>query len=467
MGWSKREILTATGGRLLQEGASAAFGEVVTDSRAVTQGSVFVALKGERFDAHDFLPDAVRRGACCLVVHKQPRPRVPGHVAVITVDDTLSALGALGHYRRKMLAPKVLAITGSNGKTTTKEMVAAILERASLDGKSLKGRISKTQGNYNNLVGVPLTLLGLSGKEKIAVLELGTNHPGEIRRLTKMVEPDMGLITTVAPAHLEGLKSLAGVAREKGSLFTGIKRGGIAVINTDDPWLRRLGSKFPGRRVTYGSRGQVRAEKVKMRGACGTSFILKAGSARQHVRLGLPGAHNLSNALGAAAMAYGLGVRLKSIARGLKAVSALPMRMELARWKDFGIINDTYNANPASMEAALASLAAVGGKKHQVAILGDMLELGRKTRQCHFELGKKAARYGIDRLYLLGPNAPHVRKGALAGGLKAQQVIIGQSHENIARLVAADIRKGDWLLFKGSRGMKMENVLTALKQIGV
>jgi UDP-N-acetylmuramoyl-tripeptide--D-alanyl-D-alanine ligase len=467
MGWSKREILTATGGRLLQEGASTAFAEVVTDSRAVTKGSVFVALKGERFDAHEFLPQAVRRGARCLVVHRQPRPRVPRHVTVVKVRDTLSALGMLGRYRREMLAPKVLAITGSNGKTTTKEMVAAILERASLDGKSLKGRISKTQGNYNNLVGVPLTLLALTGKEKIAVLELGTNHPGEIRRLTKMVDPDMGLITTVAPAHLEGLKSLAGVAREKGSLFTGIRRGGIAVINTDDPWVRGLGKNFSGRRITYGSGGEVRAEQVKLHGASGTSFILKVGSARQQVRLRLPGAHNLSNALGAAAMAYGLGVDLLSIARGLKVVSAMPMRMELTRWKDFGIINDAYNANPASMDAALASLAAASGKKQKVAILGDMLELGRKTRQCHLELGKKVARYGIDRLYLLGPNAPQVRKGALAGGLRAEQVIIGQSHEKIARLVAAEIRKGDWLLFKGSRGMKMENVLTALKQIGV
>ena len=466
MGWSKREILTATGGRLLQEGVSAAFAEVVTDSRAVSKGAVFVALKGERFDAHEFLSQAVRRGARCLVVHKHPGPRVPDHVTVVKVPDTLRALGALGRYRREMMAPKVLAITGSNGKTTTKEMVAAILERASLDGKSLKGRILKTRGNYNNLVGVPLTLLDLSGKEKVAVLELGTNHPGEICHLTKMVDPDMGLITAVAPAHLEGLKSLAGVAREKGSLFTAMRRDGIAVINTDDPWVRRLGNNFSGRRVTYGRHGQVRAEQVKMRGASGTSFILKVASARQRVRLRLPGAHNLSNALGAAAMAYGLGVGLKSIARGLKAVSPLPMRMELTRWQDCGVINDAYNANPASMDAALASLAEVGGKKQKVAILGDMLELGRKTRQCHFELGKKAARYGIDRLYLLGPNAPHVQRGALAGGLRAEQVIIGPSHEEIARLVAAAISKGDWLLLKGSRGMKMENVLAALKSIG-
>jgi UDP-N-acetylmuramoyl-tripeptide--D-alanyl-D-alanine ligase len=467
MAWSKQEILTATRGQPIQPGADAGFGEVITDSRAVTGGSVFVALKGEKFDAHEFVPQAVRRGAGCLVVQKRPRGSVPSHVTVVKVRDTLTALGALGRYRRRQVAPKVLAITGSNGKTTTKEMVAAILERARLDGKFLKGRILKTQGNHNNLVGVPLTLLRLTGKEKVAVLELGTNHPGEIRRLTEIVEPEFGLITAVAPAHLEGLKSLAGVAREKGWLFKGIRPGGIAVINADDPWVRRAGAGFSGRRVTYGRRGQVRAEQRKTQGPAGTSFVLRIGNARQRVRLRLPGEHNLANALGAAAMAYSLGIALPSIARGLESVRAMPMRMELQRWNGLGIINDTYNANPASMESALATLAAVGGKGRKVAILGDMLELGKQTGPCHFQLGRNAARYKIDRLYLLGANAPRVRQGALAGGLQSEQIIIGQSHEQIARLLAARVRKGDWLLFKGSRGLKMENVLAALKRIGV
>jgi UDP-N-acetylmuramyl pentapeptide synthase len=222
MGWSKQEILTATGGRLLQTGRLATFGELVTDSRAVVKGAIFLALKGERFDGHQFLSQAVQQGAACLVVHKLARFPVPRRVTVVKVRDTLTALGALGHYRRQVMAPTVLAITGSNGKTTTKEMVAAILERASLQRQKLKGKVLKTEKNYNNLVGVPLTLLRLSGKEKVAVLELGTNHPGEIRRLTAIAEPDVGLITTVAPAHLEGLRSLLGVAREKGCVFQGI-----------------------------------------------------------------------------------------------------------------------------------------------------------------------------------------------------------------------------------------------------
>ncbi len=439
----------------------------MTDSRAVVKGAIFLALKGERFDGHQFLSQAVQQGAACLVVHKLARFPVPRRVTVVKVRDTLTALGALGHYHRQVMAPTVLAITGSNGKTTTKEMVAAILERASLRRQKLKGKVLKTEKNYNNLVGVPLTLLRLSGKEKVAVLELGTNHPGEIRRLTAIAEPDVGLITTVAPAHLEGLRSLLGVAREKGCVFQGIKQGGIAVVNTDDPWVSRIGRGFSGRRITYGSHGQVRAEKVTTRGVNGTSFVLKVGKTRQSVRLTLPGKHNLRNALGAAAMTSALGVSPRSIAKGLESVRPLRMRTELQKWRRFRIINDSYNANPASTEAALATLAELGGDKQKVAVLGDMLELGEKTRQCHFELGKKTASYRIDRLYLLGPNARHVCKGALAGGLSAEKVTIGQSHEEIARLISQQIKPGAWLLFKGSRGMKMENVLSALKRIGV
>ncbi|MBI3058346.1 MAG: UDP-N-acetylmuramoyl-tripeptide--D-alanyl-D-alanine ligase, partial [Deltaproteobacteria bacterium] len=215
MAWSREDILLATDGKILREGKGVVFGDVVTDSGGAVKRSVFVALKGERFDGHDFLRDAVRRGAACLVVHKRPDFTHLKNATVIRVRDTLKALGNLAHYRRKLIAPKVLAITGSNGKTTTKEMVAAILERASIEGKSLRGKVLKTEGNFNNLVGLPLTLLRLQGKERVAVLELGTSRPGEIRRLTKIADPDIGLITSVAPAHLAGLSSLAGVAREK------------------------------------------------------------------------------------------------------------------------------------------------------------------------------------------------------------------------------------------------------------
>lgn len=451
---------------MLRERKNGVFGEVVTDSRKVMSGSVFVALKGERFDGHAFLKNAVRRGAACLVVQKRPVLSPLKNVTVVQVRDTLGALGDLAHYRRNRVAPKVLAITGSNGKTTTKEMVAAILEHASIEGGPLRGKVLKTEGNYNNLIGLPLTLLRLRGQEKVAVLELGTSRPGEIRRLTEIADPDIGLITSVAPAHLAGLSGLAGVAREKGNLFRGIHHGGIAVVNVDDPWVHRLGAKFKGEKITYGTKGEVRGEAWRTLGARGVEFTLRVGRAERRIRLRLFGEHNLSNALGAAAMAHGLGVDLEAMRRGLESVRPFRMRMEVERWRGIGIINDAYNANPASMEAALKTLAEIGGKGEQIAVLGDMLELGRESQKLHRELGRQAARYDVDRLYLLGSEAFHVKEGAVLGGMEEGRVIIGKSHRELAWRIRKQVRPGDWLLFKGSRGMSMEKVLAAFKEMG-
>src|SRR5262245_19778019 len=239
MGWSRAEILAAMGGELEHEGQRPRFGEVVTDSAKVERGTVFVALKGERLDGHEFVADALRRGAACVIVHRDVHAPI-GSATIIKVRDTLRALGDLAHFRRVQFAPKVLAITGSNGKTTTKEMVAAILEEASLEGRALRGRVLKTEGNFNNLVGLPLTLLRLRKQDRVAVVELGTNHPGELHRLAEIAAPDLGMITSVAPAHLEGLSSLAGVAREKGALYRNIRGGGAIAVNLDDPWTSRL-----------------------------------------------------------------------------------------------------------------------------------------------------------------------------------------------------------------------------------
>src|ERR1041384_2887415 len=216
MGWGKQELISATGGKILRDGKQMAFGEIVTDSSKAQAGSVFIALKGERHDGHRFIGDAVRRGAACVILHRVPKKMQAGEAVILKVPDTLRALGDLAHYRREQIAPKVLAITGSNGKTTTKEMLAAIMEEGTLDGEPLRGRILKTEGNFNNLVGMPLTLLRLEKRHKVAVVELGTSRPGEIDRLAEIADPDAGIITSIAAAHLEGLHSLAGVAREKG-----------------------------------------------------------------------------------------------------------------------------------------------------------------------------------------------------------------------------------------------------------
>lgn len=464
MSWSTAEIVAATGGKVVRDGGTRSFGEVCTDSKKVENGAVFLALKGERFDGHAFLKDAVRRGAACLVIHSRPPRGGLGGATVIRVRSTLEALGDLARYRRAKVAPEVLAITGSNGKTTTKEMVAAILERGSLRGRPLGGSILKTEGNYNNLVGLPLTLLRLKGRDKVAVVELGTSRPGEIARLTEIAAPDIGLVTSVAPAHLAGFGSLVGVAKEKGALYQGLKADAIAVINLDDPWVRRLGGRFKGEKITYGKGGDVRAESLKPLGPGGAEFTLRVGGGRRRVRLKLCGEHNLANALAAAAMTYGLGVGMDAMRRGLESMRPFPMRMAVERWRGVGLINDAYNANPASMKAALKALSEIEARGEKIAVLGDMLELGTASRPSHVELGRQAARFGVDRLYLLGAAAAQVKHSAVREGMNEDRVVIGKSHRKIARMLEKHVRAGDWLLFKGSRGMQMETVLAALKE---
>src|SRR5574341_1247334 len=392
MGWSQAEILAASGGKVLRQGRETRFGEVVTDSNKVKAGSVFVALKGDRHDGHRFVRAAVRRGAGCVMIHRSVPESALGHATAIRVSDTLRALGDLAHYRREKFAPKVLAITGSNGKTTTKEMAAAILEEARLDGQSLRGRVLKTEGNFNNLVGLPLTLLRLRRRDRVAVVELGTNHPGEIQRLAEIADPDMGMITSVGAAHLEGLNNLAGVAREKGALYQNVRAGGTVAVNLDDPWVMRLGARFKGRKVTYGRRGHVRARSSRVRGDRGQELILQAGGERCRVRLNYLGRHNITNALGAAALTLGAGADLAAVRRGLARVRPFSMRTQVENWRGVAIINDTYNANPASMKAALETLAEIDCRGRKIAVLGDMFELGKHSAREHRSLGERAVK---------------------------------------------------------------------------
>jgi UDP-N-acetylmuramoyl-tripeptide--D-alanyl-D-alanine ligase len=298
---------------------------------------------------------------------------------------------------------------------------------------------------------------------KIAVVELGTNQPGEIQRLARIAAPDVGIITAVAAAHLQGLKSLAGVAREKGALFRNMRPGGAIAVNLDDPKVRLLGGRFKGPKISYGRRGWVRAENVRPMDARGMRFTLHAGARRCPVRLRYLGRHNIANAVGAAALALGLGVSLAVVRRGLEKARPYAMRMEADSWRGAGIINDAYNANPASMAAALDTLASMGGNGAKIAVLGDMFELGKMSVPAHRELGRQVAKARIDRLYLMGRRAGAVKAGALLGGMDRQNVVIAKHHRDIARLLKSHVKKGDWLLIKGSRGMQMEKILHALK----
>jgi UDP-N-acetylmuramoyl-tripeptide--D-alanyl-D-alanine ligase len=460
--WTLDEILAATRGTVAYAGTREVFGEVITDSTKVKRGSVFVALKGERLDGHRFVAGALERGASCAIVHQNIRAARSG-ATIVRVADTLRALGDLARYRREKLAPIVVAITGSNGKTTTKEMLAAILAEARLAGTALRGRVLKTEGNFNNLVGLPLTLLGLRPRHKVAVVELGTNRPGEIQRLTEIAAPDVGIITAVAPAHLEGLNSLAGVAREKGALFRNMRRSGVIAVNLDDPHVRRLATRFSGRKIFYGAGAAVRAEDIRVARFGGMTFTLRAAGRRCQIRLRFLGEHNVSNAVGAAALALALGVSPAAIRRGLEKTRPYAMRMQADTWRGAVVINDAYNANPASMNAAVSTLAAVNGGGEKVAVLGDMFELGKSAAREHRALGKRVGKTRIDRLYLLGGQAGVVKAGAVSAGMAGDQIFIGRDHGDIARRLKRHLKKGDWLLIKGSRGMRMEKILSELK----
>lgn len=464
LGWSVEALVEATGGHLVRRGISRRFPAVTTDSRLAAKDSVFVAIEGERLDGHAFVGHALERACGCLIVRKTVR--APRRVTVIKVSNTLRALGDIAHYHRKRLGPKVLAITGSNGKTTTKEMVYSILQRSRLAGRSLRGKVLKTEGNFNNLVGLPLTLLRLGGREKAAVVEMGTNRPGEIQRLTEIADPDIGLITSVAPAHLSGLGTVAGVAREKGALFRTMSRRGTAIVNLDDARIRRLSTGFKGRRLTYGETGTIRAVDRQVLTSGRLRFVLRLGRERLTIRLGLCGEHNLNNAVGAAAMAHALGVDADGIRKGLEAMRPVSMRMELERWEGVGIIDDTYNANPASMDAALKALCEMPGRGRKIAVLGDMLEMGRAVVRCHRELGSRVGHQAVHALFLLGEFAAETRSGALRAGMDPAAVVVGTSHRQLGLVVRAGTKRGDWVLFKGSRGAAMEKVLAAFKGEG-
>jgi len=458
--WSFADVVRATGADVRRRGAAESFTGVVTDSRTIGRGALFVALRGERYDANHFAAEAAGAGAAGVVVEHVP-PELEGFrdLAVLTVPDGLRALQNLASDLRQRLDPCVLAITGSNGKTTTKEMLAAILAAAGGVGDVLKTRV-----NLNNLIGVPLTLLRLSGAERYAVVEMGMNAPGEIARLTEIADPDVGVITNVAPAHLEGVGSIEGVARAKGELFAGMRRDATAIVNADDPHVAALGAAFGGRVVRFSvlDGGDVRAEDVRTDAQGAASFRLLVGDASAVVRLRVSGRHNVANALAAAAAAHAVGVGLEAIAAGLGAALPVGSRMRVCPLPSgITVIDDSYNANPASMAAALRSLREAPAAR-RIAVLGDMLELGAGADGLHREVGRLAGELGVDTLYLFGEHAAVTADGALEGGLAAKSIRALPTHAAIAEALQATLRPGDWVLVKGSRGQRMEEVVRLL-----
>ena len=469
--FTERDVLEATGGRLVRPGARPVFDGVSTDTRTVTPGALFVALKGDRFDAHDFLADAFAKGAAGAVVRRGSA--APDGGALVEVDDTLAALGALARFHRARFAIPVGAVAGSNGKTTAKEMVAAILRT--------RGPALATEGNLNNEVGVPLTLLRLAEEHRAAVVELGMSGPGELARLTAMARPDAGVVTLVAEEHLEFLKDLDGVAEAEGELYAGLRPGAVAVVNADDPrcvaQAARAGAGV--RRISFGKSpgADVRLVEVTSRGTEGMEICLEGeegegdagadqlrrGSNRQRsrveVRLGFVGEHNAMNAAAAAALAVSLSFSFEEIAAGLSAARPYAHRSRILETAGgLTLLDDCYNANPSSMAAALRMLRSVAGRGRAVAVLGDMLELGAGEEAEHRALGGRAAE-SADLLAFFGPRSAAAFEAAKGGRTEAAHFL---EIEPLLGWLRPRLRPGDSVLVKGSRGMRLERVVDAL-----
>ena len=446
MNWLLSEIAQAIGAR--QVGSDVAVSGVSTDTRAAADGLLFVALRGERFDAHDFLDQAIVSGAAALMVSDESR--LPAGVSALVVDDTRLALGCLAAAWRSRFTLPVLAVTGSNGKTTTKEMIAAILKAAFGDA------VLATRGNLNNDIGLPLTLLGLNAGHRAAVIEMGMNHPGEIAYLAPIGAPTVAVVTNAQRAHLEGMGDLDEVAREKGALYGGVQGNGVAVVNADDAYAdtwRSLAGQHTVLTFGIDSPADVRGE-VRQHGL-DLALHLVAPQGEADIALAVPGRHNARNAVAAAATCLAAGVPLAAVVEGLAAFAGVKGRLQ--RRPGIGgavVLDDTYNANPDSVRAGIDVLASTIGRK--ILVLGDMGEIGDASAQYHDEIGGYAKSQGIDRLYTLGESSQVAARNFGEGG---------QSYRSVEDLVAAlrpELAPGTAVLVKGSRFMKMERVADAI-----
>ncbi len=428
---------------------------VSTDTRTVAAGELFVAIRGERFDGHEFVDDAFLKGAAAALVALDARVDGEGR-PLLEVGDTLEALQVLAGWYRSRFDLTVVGVTGTNGKTTTKDMTAAVL------GTSM--RTAKTIGNYNNHIGVPLTLFRLTREHEAAVVEMGMNHPGEITHLAALSRPAIGVITNVAEAHLETMANLRAIAEAKGEILDALPEDGAAVLNADDPMVMSQRHRAPGRTVTFGTseRADVRAIDVTDSDGHAAFAAVVAGGPPVTVELPVPGRHNVSNALAAIAVGHVLGVDAEAAAKGLSSFEPSPMRMKRITVGSWTVLNDAYNCNPGSLMAALRTLVETGGDRMTAAAIGDMLELGRRSEDAHREAGAAAAELGVDHLFLFGSEVRALMEGAIEAGMPSEHVEMFENKAALAQAVQARLGDEAVLLVKGSRGMRMEEVVESL-----
>lgn len=467
--FSVKDMLEVTGASLKAGWPEVKVLGVTSDSRQVAPGDLFVAIKGERVDGHAFVPDAFAKGAsCALVSHVTPEmaaarqacspegdPDGSGASIVVTPDPVL-AMGTLARWYREKFSVKVVGITGSVGKTTTKDMVASVL--------ATHFRTLRNRGNLNTEVGVPLTLFQLRREHEVAVIEMAMRGPGQIGYLAGLAQPVVGVLTNIGETHLETLGSVENVARTKAELLGALPPSGLAVLNRDSPWVVRMGDQHKGEKVWYSVHqlADYVATDVVSLADRGMEFTLVTPKGIARVREGLPGYHNVSNALAAAAVATGFfGLLPEDVKAGLDSMESSGSRSEVLDIAGFRLINDTYNSSPASSRAALAVLKDVARGGRTIAVLGDMLELGTYSRLGHAEVGENVAKQRIDVLITMGELSEHLAGAARAHGARA--VIETGEHDGAVRALLETVRPGDTVLVKGSRGMHMEDVVYAVK----
>lgn len=425
------------------------------DSRTIQPGELFFAVKGDRLDGHDFVEQALDRGAVAAVVRRDQFTRYVTRNQLLAVDDTLAALQTLGAAVRRLWGKTVVGITGSTGKTTTKEAIAHIL--------SARLRVLKSEGNFNNHFGLPLMLLKLEPQHDIAVIEMGMSHGGEITALAKIAQPEIGVVTNVAPVHLEFFNSVADIARAKYELVGSLPTGGTAVLNADDEYVSQFGRDFRGRVVLYGTKptSDVRAENIQQHGTEGSTFELVVESCREKVTLPLVGLHNIYNALAAVAVGLDRGLTPSETAERLASLAPADKRGQVLQIGNITVINDCYNSNPKALAAMVDTLAAMPAKRW-IVVAGEMLELGPTGADLHRRSGEHMAEKKIDVLLGVRGLAQEMVEAARSAGVEAEFVATAEA---AGQWLAKKARDGDVVLLKASRGVKLEKALEIWKSM--
>ena len=423
------------------------------DSRTIQAGELFFAVKGERLDGHDYVDSALQKGAVAAVVNRDQMHRYSDASRLLPVQDTLLALQSLATAVRRVWGKPLIGITGSAGKTTTKEAIAHVL--------ATRFQVLKSEGNFNNHFGLPLMLLKLEAEHDLAVIEMGMSHAGEIRALAKIAQPEIGVVTNVAPVHLEFFDSLAGIARAKYELIESLPPSGTAVLNADDEYVSQFGRGFKGKVITYGTSptADVRAEHVQSQGATGSEFDVVSPCGREHARLPLVGEHNILNALAAASVACSRGMSFAGAVAALATLKPADKRGQVLQLGNITVVNDCYNSNPKALYAMVDALAAMKAKR-RIVVAGEMLELGPLGEQMHSDAGKHAAEKKIDVLIGVRGLAQAAVQGARQAGMTAEFLA---TPEEAGEWLARETRDGDVVLLKGSRGVKLEKALETWK----